>query len=57
MSLALSRAQEVMKSIPTQNHNPAGSATVSQEHAAAVTQVPRAWPGVLRASSEGPVAS
>lgn len=49
---ALSRAQEVGKSIPAANHNPAVSAPGSQEQVAATAQVPREWQGVLTASSE-----
>lgn len=51
LSWALSRAQEVAKSILALNHNPAVSAPGSQEQVAATVQVPRERQGALTASS------
>lgn len=56
-SCALSRAQEVSKSILAPNGNPAVSATVSQEQAASTVQAPGERQEVLTASSEVPSAS
>lgn len=49
---ALSRAQEVAKSILAVNHKQAVSVLVSQEQAALTVQVLRGWQEVLTASSE-----